>query len=70
MRMGTLMFVMMLGMVGAAAPTVAGRGVDVPLAEPFDLKIGEQVTIARQGLELGFSEVLSDSRCPRNAQCF
>jgi hypothetical protein len=69
MRMGTLMFVIMLAMLGAA-PAIAGRGVDVPLAQPFDLKIGEQVTIAGQGLELGFSEVLSDSRCPRNAQCF
>ena len=70
MRIGTLMLVMMLAMGGAPALTVAGRGVDVPLAQPFDVKIGEQVTIAGQGLELGFSEVLSDSRCPRNAQCF
>src|SRR5688500_5982055 len=68
MRIGTLMFVIMLAMVGAA-PAIAGRGVDVPLAQPFDLKIGEQVTVAGQGRERAFSEVLSDSRCVRNAQC-
>ena len=69
MRAGTLIFVVILATVGLA-PTVAGHGIDVPLSQPFDLKIGEQVTIAGQDLELQFSEVLSDSRCPRNAQCF
>ena len=67
--MGTLTFVLMLLAAGPFARTAPARIVDVPLAQPFELKIGEQVAIAGEGLDIGFAEILNDSRCPRDVQC-
>ncbi len=51
-------------------PAVGAREQDVRLAEQFDLKVDETAIIAGEGLEVGFTDVISDSRCPRGAQCF
>ena len=67
--MGTLMFVLAL-VVESFVPPVPARIVDVPLGQPFDLKVGEQVAIAGESLDIGFAEIVNDSRCPRDAQCF
>jgi hypothetical protein len=46
-----------------AAPTAAG------LDRPFTLKSGASASIDVEKLQIGFDRVLSDSRCPRGAQC-
>ncbi len=53
-----------------SAPAVGARGFDVRLAEAFDLKIDQTATVAGEGLEIEFGDVVSDSRCPRGVQCF
>lgn len=67
--MGTLMFVLVLLVAGSFAPAAPAHIVDVPLSQPFDLKVGEQVTIAGESVDIGFAEILNDSRCPRDVQC-
>jgi len=42
----------------------------VNINEIFTLKCGESVTVKPDNLDLGFYEVISDSRCPTNLQCF
>ena len=39
------------------------------LGEKFNLKAGEVAVVQGQNLQVGFDRVLSDSRCPRGAQC-
>lgn len=40
------------------------------IGKPFDLKVGESATVGPQGLTVGFSELLSDVRCPIGLLCF
>lgn len=42
----------------------------VNINETFTLKCGESVIVKPDNLDLGFYEVISDSRCPANLQCF
>lgn len=42
----------------------------VNINEIFTLKCGESVIVKPDNLDLGFYEVISDSRCPTNLQCF
>jgi hypothetical protein len=46
---------------------------DVPefnLNEPFTLAGGQEGLIASEKLRLGFADVLEDSRCPTQVECF
>jgi len=40
------------------------------IGKPFDLKVGESVTVGSQGLIVGFGEMLNDGRCPLSLYCF
>ncbi|MCK4446766.1 MAG: hypothetical protein KAW56_06760 [Candidatus Marinimicrobia bacterium] len=42
----------------------------VNINETFTLKCGESVIVKPDNLDLGFYEVISDSRCPTNLRCF
>jgi hypothetical protein len=44
-------------------------GPSAPLGSPFRLGVGESVKIQSSELELGFDEVLEDSRCPADVIC-
>ena len=63
----TLMLVLLTAWL--SAPAVGERAQDVRLGEQFDLNIDQTATIAGEGLEIGFEDVVSDSRCPRGVQC-
>jgi len=39
------------------------------LNQPFALMAGASATVETENLQIGFDRVLSDSRCPRGAQC-
>lgn len=41
----------------------------VSLGEEFSLKVGQSAVIRGEGLEIGFEQVLEDSRCPRDVTC-
>lgn len=40
------------------------------LGEVFSLRVGDSVSIEGTDLRLRFTEVASDSRCPKDASCF
>ena len=40
------------------------------IGKPFDLKVGESVTVGSQALIVGFGEMLNDGRCPLSLYCF
>lgn len=40
------------------------------LGQAFSLRVGESATLVGEGLSVKFVEVLGDSRCPPNVQCF
>jgi hypothetical protein len=56
-----------------ACDSTAGPGPDLTaavypdLGEPFQLRVGERAVLDAVDLEVYFSEVASDSRCPSNA---
>lgn len=52
-----------------AAPAVETPATTVPLAAPFQLRIGESVSIA-DALTLTLVAVQNDSRCPMDVECF
>ena len=52
----------------AAACSHTPTAPSAPLGSPFRMGVGQSVTIA-SGIELGFDEVLEDSRCPADAVC-
>ena len=41
-----------------------------PYGSPFSLAVGDTTAVGDEGLILGFTEVLSDSRCPVGVWCF
>jgi hypothetical protein len=50
------------------------EGVDSPpreaaLGEAFRLRLGESARVESEALEVGFRDVLGDSRCPKGEQC-
>jgi hypothetical protein len=52
-----------------APAATASAKVAAQLDQPFAIRVGEVATIAAEGLDVTFDAVLSDSRCPRGAQC-
>jgi hypothetical protein len=46
-----------------------GGGREVNLGEPFELQVGEKVSIRGGELLLAFVGVTQDSRCPKGVQC-
>ena len=54
----------------AACDNEEPENVYVNINEIFTLKCGESVTVKPDNFDIGFCEVISDSRCPTNLQCF
>lgn len=59
------------GSIGALALTLCScrKPVTASLGEPVDLHVRRAVTFRKSDLDLYFRRVVSDSRCPRGAQC-
>jgi hypothetical protein len=53
----------MLACSSPSGPTSAA------LDQAFQLTVGSSATITSENLQVGFEQVLSDSRCPHGAQC-
>lgn len=43
---------------------------EVNLGEPFVLQAGKTVTVVGTGMQLTFTAVVEDSRCPTDVECF
>jgi len=50
----------------ASSPAAPGS---VKLNQAFTLKVGTSTSIDGERIQIGFDSVISDSRCPRGAQC-
>ena len=68
-RGGGLHLVVIAVVLAACARAPLAATQSVTLDQPFALKIGQSITLAGEGLELGFETIVSDSRCPRGVQC-
>jgi hypothetical protein len=42
---------------------------EAALNQEFELKVGQQVSIKKEGLRISFSSVAEDSRCPEGVTC-
>lgn len=62
--MRSVFFLLILLMV--ASPVHA----DQPFGRPFQLGVGESVTLGRGQVSVGFADLVSDSRCPVGVSCF
>jgi hypothetical protein len=54
----------------AACDNEESENAFVNINEIFTLKYGESITVKPDNFDIGFCEVISDSRCPTNLQCF
>jgi hypothetical protein len=54
---------------GPLSPEASVPGAAPAYGEAFTLKAGESVTVGPERVQVGFSRVTSDSRCPRDVQC-
>ncbi len=54
---------------GSSSPGTTPTPNEVSLGQEFTLAVGQTVTIAGEGLEIKFVEVVSDSRCPQGVTC-
>jgi hypothetical protein len=72
-RQAALIAIQVLAVViGGAAqsgPGDSGASKQVTLGEVFTLAVGNVAEVRGEALQVGFDRVLSDSRCPRGAQC-
>lgn len=66
-------FVVLLGVALMGCHVDGAARADVPefgLNEAFTLSGGQEGLIASEGLRLRFAEVVEDSRCPTQVNCF
>ena len=54
------------GIVSCSSPS---GPTSASLGQAFQLTVGGSTTISSENLQVGFEQVLSDSRCPRGTQC-
>lgn len=52
-----------------AEPASSSVSKEAALGQEFQIRIGQQVSIKREGLKVIFASVAEDSRCPEGVQC-
>jgi hypothetical protein len=52
-----------------AWPQPLSGGKEAQLDQEFEIRIGERVSIKKEGLTVSFTRVAEDSRCPEGVQC-
>jgi hypothetical protein len=60
-----------LALSGSLAATGAAQNPQktVSFGQRFELKVGESARMQSEPLQIGFEDVVSDSRCPKGEQC-
>jgi len=61
--------VLMLAACASASNSGNPGAPSVKLNQSFGLKVGASTSVDGEGIQIGFDAVISDSRCPRGAQC-
>jgi hypothetical protein len=64
----TALFSLLL-IFNAALPAPVSRVKDAALDQEFEVRLGHEVSIKREGLRVSFVAVTEDSRCPEGVQC-
>lgn len=60
----------LVGLVSVASGVAAQNPPkNAALGAGFELKIGESARVSSETLQIGFEDVISDSRCPKGEQC-
>jgi hypothetical protein len=67
MTSAILSFLFLFTATAAAQPASGVK--DATLGQEFEIKLGQQVSIRREGLRISFSHVAEDSRCPEGVTC-
>ena len=67
MALPALSLVVFMACASAKSPSPAAPAAG--LDRPFTVKSGTSTSIDAEKLHIGFDRVISDSRCPRGAQC-
>lgn len=67
--MRTLFIALTLGLAVCGNPQPFEPEIEVPLDEPFVLRIGQSAEVSGTDLRLRFDEVREDSRCPTDVVC-
>jgi hypothetical protein len=52
-----------------SAPAVSPTSIETTLGVPFELRLNAEATVAGEGLEIQFTGVPKDSRCPLDIMC-
>lgn len=55
---------------GCQSREARAEPVDAPVDQPFALHGGQEATISSQDMKVRFDDVLEDSRCPTEVECF
>lgn len=58
-----------LAFVACASAGSPAAPESVKLNQPFTLRVGTSASVDGEGIQVGFETVVSDSRCPKGAQC-
>lgn len=53
----------------AVAPPAESVPKEAALGQEFEIRIGQQVSIKREGLRVSFTSLAEDSRCPEGVKC-
>lgn len=67
--MTSALFSLLLIFSAAVAGPLESPSKEVALGEPFEIRIGQQVSIKKESLKISFTSVAEDSRCPEGVQC-
>jgi hypothetical protein len=59
----------LLFFAATTAPQPASLTKEARLDQEFEIKLGQEVWIKREGLKISFSNVTEDSRCPTGVDC-
>ena len=67
--MRTLFVTLTLGLAVCGNPQPFEPEIEVPLDQPFVLRVGQSAEVAGTELRLRFDDVREDSRCPADVVC-
>lgn len=67
--MASAIFSLILIFTTALAQPATTVSKEAALGEEFEIRIGQQVSINREGLTVNFTQVAEDSRCPEGVTC-
>ena len=69
-QVGLAAAVLMLALTGCQSHQAQADPIETGLDQEFSLHGGQEATISAANLSLRFTDVMEDSRCPKQVECF